>query len=106
MNRLLIPNHGSHSISNFKKEVFDRCYLKFTDQSGWGVYASKVIQVHEIVDFYAGELITTRESFQRYMSYDRQVNQPPTYFLTKRSSDSTISSRFERSLLRIDRLSL
>jgi hypothetical protein len=82
MNRLLIPNHGSHSISNFKKEVFDRCYLKFTDQSGWGVYASKVIQVHEIVDFYAGELITTRESFQRYMSYDRQVNQPPTYLLT------------------------
>jgi hypothetical protein len=76
LNRLLIPNHVLDVISNFERENFwasDRCYLKFTDQCGWGVYARKVIPTHEIINFYAGELITTRESLQRYLNYDREV---------------------------------
>jgi hypothetical protein len=81
-NRFLIPKHNFHAPSilrtnhSLTSRHHENYYLLFQDTCGWGVHARKVISCYEIIDFYAGELISSREASRRYEKYDNQVLLP------------------------------
>ncbi len=78
----MIIRSGLSSHSNLNEEmtqfnqkefkIYD-CYLYWNERCGWGVYAKKIIPKHSLIEFYAGELITSIEARRRYQSYDEKV---------------------------------